>query len=96
MHAQDAKARRGEREPSGEAPISARLRTFHGWVALGFCAAVAAYLLALIGGPPGHFVTYAPVLPLVLLLASGAAMLLRHYLPAIASRTRRQTGKPRQ
>jgi hypothetical protein len=91
MHAQDYRA-----EPQAQTTRrAAPLRTIHRWTALAFCAAVVVYLVSLIGGPPGPIATYAPVLPLVLLLASGAAMLLQHYRRAFLAGKRGGIGETR-
>lgn len=68
-------------------PGHARLRAVHRWIALAFCATVAAYLIAMIFGPPPVMVIYAPVLPMILLLLSGGWLLFRYYRTVISART---------
>lgn len=62
------------------APGSARVRQIHRWVSAIFTVTVAANFVAMLWGPPPPWIVYAPLLPLLLLLASGLVMLVRHVM----------------
>lgn len=50
---------------------SHRIRHAHRWVSMLFVATVIANFVAMAGGTPPAWVTYAPLLPLALLMFSG-------------------------
>lgn len=66
---------------------NARVRRFHRVVALIFTFTVAANFAAMPWGPPPAWVTYAPLLPLFLLMGTGLVMLAA---PHLRSRRRHQ------
>lgn len=47
------------------------IRRSHRWIAVAFTLSVAANFIAMAGGPPPAWITYAPLLPLGLLMLSG-------------------------
>jgi hypothetical protein len=67
---------------------SNRIRQFHRWISIVFTVTVIANFIALArgGGMPPPWVTYAPLLPLALLLFSGL------YLFALPYVVRRRSG----
>jgi len=62
--------------------VSARtgIRQFHRWVSMAFTLTVIANFVAMIWGPPPAWITYAPLLPLALLLITGLYMFALPYL----------------
>ena len=62
--------------------MSARtgIRQFHRWVSMAFTLTVIANFVAMIWGPPPAWITYAPLLPLALLLITGLYMFALPYL----------------
>ncbi len=62
--------------------MSAGIRQFHRWVSIAFTLTVIANFvaMALTGGQPPAAVTYAPLLPLFLLLFSGLYLFALPYL----------------
>jgi len=71
--------------------MSARtgLRQFHRWVSMAFTLTVIANFVAMIWGPPPAWITYAPLLPLALLLITGLVMFA---LPYVDRRNARRAG----
>ncbi len=65
------------------------VRQFHRWVSIVFTLTVIANFAAMTQGPPPAWVTYAPLLPLALLLFSGLYMFA---LPYAAKRRQRRAG----
>jgi hypothetical protein len=59
------------------------IRQFHRWVSMAFTLTVIANFVAMSFGPPPAWVTYSPLLPLILLMLTGL------YLFALPYRTRR-------
>jgi len=57
------------------------IRHSHRWLSMAFTATVVANFVAMIKGPPPALITYAPLLPLFLLLFSG---LYLFFLPYVA------------
>lgn len=62
------------------ATMGPKLRQFHRWVAALFTLTVAANFAAMAFGPPPAWVTYAPLLPLLLLFLTGAYLFVQPYL----------------
>lgn len=62
------------------------IRQFHRWVSIAFSLTVVANFVAMSQGTPPALVTYAPLLPLALLLFSGL------YLFALPYVSRRRSG----
>lgn len=60
--------------------MSRGLRQFHRWVAVLFTLTVAANFAAMAFGPPPAWITYAPLLPLLLLFLTGAYLFVQPYL----------------
>jgi hypothetical protein len=61
------------------------VRQFHRWVSIAFTLTVGANFVALAQGKPPAWVTYSPLLPLALLLASG----IYHFVRPCEARWRR-------
>jgi heme A synthase len=61
------------------------IRQAHRWISMIFTATVAANFIAMTQGTPPMWITYAPLLPLALLLFSGLYLFALPYL----SRTKR-------
>ena len=59
------------------------IRQSHRWLSMAFTASVVANFVAMLKGPPPAWITYAPLLPLFLLLFSGLYMF---FLPYAANR----------
>ena len=72
--------------------MSARtgIRQFHRWVSMAFTLTVVANFVAMIWGPPPAWITYAPLLPLALLLITGLYMFA---LPYLDRRNARRAGR---
>lgn len=72
--------------------MSARtgIRQFHRWVSMAFTLTVIANFVAMIWGPPPAWITYAPLLPLALLLITGLYMFA---LPYLDRRNARRAGR---
>ncbi len=64
------------------------IRQSHRWVSIAFTATVVANFVAMTRGQPPAWVTYAPLLPLALLLFSGL------YLFVLPYAARRRSGRP--
>jgi len=62
------------------------VRQFHRWVSIAFTLTVIANFAAMTQGPPPAWVTYAPLLPLALLLFSGLYMFVLPYAAKRRSR----------
>jgi len=62
--------------------VSARngIRQFHRWVSMAFTLTVIANFVAMTRGTPPAWITYAPLLPLALLLITGLVMFVLPYL----------------
>jgi hypothetical protein len=60
--------------------VNRRIRQFHRWVSIVFTLTVVANFAAMTQGPPPPWVTYAPLLPLALLLFSGLYLFALPYL----------------
>jgi hypothetical protein len=73
---------------------SARIRQAHRWLSIAFTVTVIANFVALArgGGTPPPWVTYAPLLPLALLLFTGLYLFV---LPYVARRRSGTTGRVR-
>jgi len=56
------------------------IRQFHRWVSMAFTLTVIANFVAMSMGPPPAWITYSPLLPLVLLLFSGLYLFALPYL----------------
>jgi len=65
--------------------FSARIRQAHRWIAICFVSTVVANFAAMAFGEPPAWITYAPLLPLFLLMFSGAYLFV---LPYLSSRAR--------
>ncbi len=63
--------------------MSQRIRTFHRWISMLFMLAVIANVVAMASGTPPAWVTYAPLLPLFLLMFTGVYLF---FLPYVARR----------
>jgi ABC-type Na+ efflux pump permease subunit len=61
------------------------IRTIHRWVAVAFTVTVVATIVALVQKEPIVWVSYTPLLPLLLLFLTGAYMF---FLPYVAKRRR--------
>lgn len=59
------------------------IRQFHRWISIVFTLTVAANFAAMTQGPPPAWITYAPLLPLLLLLLTGLYLFV---LPYVARR----------
>jgi fatty acid desaturase len=57
------------------------VRRGHRAVAILFTLLVALYFAAMVFGLPPAWITYAPLLPLLLLMLTGLVMLIEHYGP---------------
>ena len=66
------------------------IRQIHRWLSVAFTVTVIANFVAMTQGPPPAWVTYAPLLPLALLLLSGLYLFALPY----ATRFRRGRGVP--
>lgn len=66
--------------------VSKGVRTFHRWVSILFTLTVIANFAAMTHGPPPAWVTYSPLLPLLLLMLTGL------YLLALPHFARRRVG----
>ena len=60
--------------------MNRRIRQFHRWVSIVFTLTVVANFAAMTQGPPPPWITYAPLLPLALLLFSGLYLFALPYL----------------
>ncbi|KMW47204.1 hypothetical protein PQH03_00480 [Ralstonia insidiosa] len=71
--------------------MSARtgLRQFHRWVSMAFTLTVIANFVAMTRGTPPAWITYAPLLPLALLMITGLVMFV---LPYVDRRSARRAG----
>lgn len=58
------------------------VRQAHRWVSIAFTLTVIANFAAMTQGPPPPWITYAPLIPLALLLLSGLYLFALPYLPA--------------
>lgn len=67
------------------------IRQSHRWLSIAFTVTVLANFAAMTQGPPPAWVTYAPLLPLGLLLFSGLYLFVLPY----AARHRQAAGGPR-
>lgn len=56
------------------------IRQFHRWVSILFTLTVIANFVAMTQGPPPPWITYAPLLPLALLLFSGLYLFALPYI----------------
>ena len=56
------------------------IRQSHRWISIAFTATVLANLIAMTRGTPPAWVTYAPLLPLALLMFSGLYLFAMPYL----------------
>ena len=59
--------------------VSHWIRQWHRWLAVAFTATVVANFIAMARGTPPAWVTYSPLLPLALLMASGLYMFVLPY-----------------
>ena len=68
--------------------MSARhgIRQFHRWVSMAFTLTVIANFVAMTRGTPPAWITYAPLLPLALLLITGVVMFVLQYWDRRAGR----------
>jgi len=55
------------------------IRRFHRWTSIVFTTTVAANFVAMTKGPPPAWITYSPLLPLLLLLLSGLYLFVLPY-----------------
>ena len=77
----------GVRHQAGEGQLNIWIRQIHRWISIVFTLTVIANFVALSQGVPPAWITYAPLLPLAILLFSGLYLFV---LPYIAKgRTRR-------
>ena len=60
--------------------FSARIRQAHRWIAICFVSTVVANFAAMAFGKPPAWITYAPLLPLFLLMFSGVYLFALPYL----------------
>ncbi|HEY0707585.1 MAG TPA: hypothetical protein VGG33_12360 [Polyangia bacterium] len=60
--------------------FSKLIRQFHRWVSIAFTLAVIANFVAMSQGQPPPWITYAPLLPLFLLLFSGLYLFVLPYV----------------
>jgi ABC-type polysaccharide/polyol phosphate export permease len=65
------------------------VRQVHRWVSIVFTATVAANFAAMTQGPPPAWITYAPLLPLALLLLTGLYLFVLPYATRWRGRRRR-------
>jgi hypothetical protein len=56
------------------------IRASHRWLGLTLTLSVAANFIAMAFGPPPAAITYAPLLPLTLLIATGMYLFVRPYV----------------
>lgn len=56
------------------------VRAGHRWLGLALTLSVAANFIAMAFGPPPAVITYAPLLPLALLIATGMYLFVRPYV----------------
>ncbi|WP_199031500.1 hypothetical protein [Ralstonia sp. ASV6] len=72
--------------------MSARtgLRQFHRWVSMAFTLTVIANFVAMTRGTPPAWITYAPLLPLALLMITGLVMFA---LPYVDRRNERRVSR---
>ena len=84
MHAAFYRARQdaAPRAASREVPMNRlhRIRRTHRWVAMLFVLLVLANMAAYGFGPPPAWLTYAPLLPLLLLMTGGTIMFFEPHL----------------
>lgn len=66
----------------GERPTAGRARRVHRWIATVFTLSVALNFAVMPWGPPPAWITFAPLPPLLLLMATGLAMLVAPWLGA--------------
>jgi hypothetical protein len=59
--------------------MSKHMRRTHRWVSIAFTVAVVANFVAMTQGPPPAWVTYAPLLPLAVLLLTGLYLFVLPY-----------------
>ncbi|CAJ0822762.1 hypothetical protein [Ralstonia flaminis] len=73
--------------------MSARtgLRQFHRWVSMAFTLTVIANFVAMTRGTPPARITYAPLLPLALLMITGLVMFALPYVDRRGGRAGRET-----
>lgn len=57
-----------------------RIRASHRWLGLALMLSVAANFIAMAFGPPPAVITYAPLAPLALLIATGMYLFARPYV----------------
>lgn len=62
------------------------IRQFHRWVSMAFTLTVIANFVAMTRGTPPAWITYAPLLPLALLLITGLYMFALPYVDRRAGR----------
>lgn len=62
------------------------IRQFHRWVSMAFTLTVVANFVAMTWGPPPAWMTYAPLLPLALLLITGLVMFALPYMDRRSAR----------
>ena len=72
---------------------SAGIRQFHRWISVIFTLTVVANFAAMMRGQPPAVVTYAPLLPLALLLLTGLCLFV---LPYVGRRRRRDAAVMQQ
>ena len=65
---------------SKEVPMSKSIRQIHRWLSIAFTVTVIANFVAMSQGQPPAWVTYAPLLPLALLLFSGLYLFVLPYV----------------
>jgi len=60
------------------------IRASHRWLGLALTLSVAANFIAMAFGPPPVVITYAPLFPLALLIATGMYLFVRPYVSGSA------------
>jgi hypothetical protein len=61
--------------------VSTAVRRSHRWISIAFTLTVLANFAAMTQGPPPAWITYAPLLPLALLLGTGLYLFVLPYVP---------------
>lgn len=58
------------------------VRQGHRWLSIAFTVSVVANFVAMLWGPPPAWITYSPLLPLLLLMGTGLTMFVQPYAAA--------------
>jgi heme A synthase len=74
------------------APVRGWVRQGHRWVSMAFTLTVIANFVAMANGTPPAWITYAPLLPLALLLLSGLVLFAKPYVAGARTADQARTG----